>query len=312
MLVTDRRSVAGERAARLLSVKIAGGGDVAYSLGIDLGTTFIGRGDRPGRAGRDGRRSATAPRSPEPSVVLRATTGRCSSARPRAGARQPSPDRVAREFKRRLGDPTPILLGGDAVLGRASSWPRLLRDVVDAGHRAGGRAAARRGADPPGELGPVQARAARGRRRRRRARGPDRCSPSPRPPPCTTRVTPRARPRATSSPSTTSAAARSTPRCCASAATAFELLGEPEGIERLGGIDFDEAVLAHVDRALGGALTALDPGRPATAVARSRALRQDCVAAKEALSVDTDATIPVLLPNAADRGAAHPRASSRR
>jgi molecular chaperone DnaK (HSP70) len=36
----------------------------------------------------------------------------------------------------------------------------------------------------------------------------------------------------------------------------FELLGPPQGIERLGGIDFDAAVLAHVDAALDGAVTA--------------------------------------------------------
>ncbi|MGH3907098.1 MAG: DUF6777 domain-containing protein, partial [Pseudonocardiaceae bacterium] len=31
----------------------------------------------------------------------------------------------------------------------------------------------------------------------------------------------------------------------------FELVGRPEGIERLGGIDFDEAVFDHVRQALG-------------------------------------------------------------
>ena len=35
---------------------------------------------------------------------------------------------------------------------------------------------------------------------------------------------------------------------------------------------------------------------PQTAVALAR-LRQDCVAAKEALSVDTETTIPVFLPS---------------
>ncbi|MEZ5342859.1 MAG: Hsp70 family protein [Acidimicrobiales bacterium] len=76
----------------------------------------------------------------------------------------------------------------------------------------------------------------------------------------------------------------------------FEILGRPEGIERLGGIDFDAAVFAHVARSIGSALDDLDSDDPiaVTAVAR---LRQDCVEAKEALSADTDATIPVMLPN---------------
>ena len=75
----------------------------------------------------------------------------------------------------------------------------------------------------------------------------------------------------------------------------FEIIGEPEGIERLGGIDFDEAVFAHVRAGVGDAFAQLDPADPValTAVAR---LREDCIAAKEALSSDTDAAIPVLLP----------------
>src|SRR5690606_1853545 len=78
-------------------------------------------------------------------------------------------------------------------------------------------------------------------------------------------------------------------------ATGFELLGEPEGIERLGGIDFDAAVFAHVRTALGGKLDELDPEDPAVVAAVAR-LREECVTAKEALSSDTDASVPVLLP----------------
>src|SRR5690606_25883108 len=66
--------------------------------------------------------------------------------------------------------------------------------------------------------------------------------------------------------------------------------------ERLGGIDFDAAVFNHVRQALGGKLEELDEDDP-TAVAAVARLREECVAAKEALSSDTDATIPVLLPN---------------
>ena len=75
----------------------------------------------------------------------------------------------------------------------------------------------------------------------------------------------------------------------------FEILGTPEGIEGLGGIDFDEAVFNHVDRSLGGPLSGLDPSDPHDTSAVIR-LRQDCARAKEALSADTEATIPVMLP----------------
>jgi hypothetical protein len=75
----------------------------------------------------------------------------------------------------------------------------------------------------------------------------------------------------------------------------FEVLGRPEGIERLGGIDFDEAVFTHVTRAASSAIDALDPDDP-TAVAAVARLREECTGAKEALSSDTDVAIPVLLP----------------
>jgi YVTN family beta-propeller protein len=75
----------------------------------------------------------------------------------------------------------------------------------------------------------------------------------------------------------------------------LEILGTPEGIERLGGVDFDDAILSYVNYTAGGVLAELDMGDAATAVALAR-LRHDCVLAKEALSVDTEAVIPVFLP----------------
>lgn len=75
----------------------------------------------------------------------------------------------------------------------------------------------------------------------------------------------------------------------------FELLGRPEGMERLGGIDFDQAIFIHVDDAVGGMIGELDSGDPQARAAIAR-LRADVRAAKEALSTDTDVTIPVMLP----------------
>ena len=78
-------------------------------------------------------------------------------------------------------------------------------------------------------------------------------------------------------------------------ATGFELIGVPEGMERLGGIDFDQAVMAHVDNSVGGLVTGADRSDPLTLPAQAR-LRVDCRRAKEALSTDADTTIPVALP----------------
>jgi actin-like ATPase involved in cell morphogenesis len=74
----------------------------------------------------------------------------------------------------------------------------------------------------------------------------------------------------------------------------FCVLGQPQGLEQLGGADFDDAVFAHVLAAV-PALAKLDGEDPAV-LAASAVLRRECTEAKEALSADTDVTIPVLAP----------------
>jgi molecular chaperone DnaK len=79
-----------------------------------------------------------------------------------------------------------------------------------------------------------------------------------------------------------------------SSATTFSVLGVPQGIDHLGGVDFDDAVFNHVVSAI-PAVRELDPEDPAT-LAATAALRRQCTEAKEALSVDTEVAIPVLAP----------------
>ena len=69
----------------------------------------------------------------------------------------------------------------------------------------------------------------------------------------------------------------------------------PEGVEHLGGVDFDAAVLGHVLGALGANAAALDPEDPAVTVGLAR-LRLDRAEAQEALSTDVDTLVPVALP----------------
>ena len=78
-------------------------------------------------------------------------------------------------------------------------------------------------------------------------------------------------------------------------AGSFELLGRPDGIETLGGADFDAAVLRHVVGQLGDALAGIEPEAPESKAALSR-LRRECREAKEALSMDSEASIAVALP----------------
>ena len=79
---------------------------------------------------------------------------------------------------------------------------------------------------------------------------------------------------------------------------AFTLLGKPVGIDNLGGADFDDAVLRHV--LLAADIAAADLADPDSRLALAQ-LRRECVDAKEALSFDSDATIPVLLPSGSSR-----------
>lgn len=76
--------------------------------------------------------------------------------------------------------------------------------------------------------------------------------------------------------------------------TSFTVLGRPEGIDGLGGVNFDEAIFEHVCAAAGVPPEQLDPNDP-NLVADVARLRRECTEAKEALSVDTDATIAVSL-----------------
>jgi actin-like ATPase involved in cell morphogenesis len=76
----------------------------------------------------------------------------------------------------------------------------------------------------------------------------------------------------------------------------MEILGTPEGIEHLGGIDFDEALLAHVDDRLDGAVSALDRADPVAAATLAE-IRAMCVRAKEELSTEPDVVLSVPLPS---------------
>ena len=75
----------------------------------------------------------------------------------------------------------------------------------------------------------------------------------------------------------------------------FAILGSPEGIEQLGGVDFDEALFRKVLADLGDPATRLDVNDPTTMSSLVR-LRRDCVDAKESLSSDSDTVVPITLP----------------
>jgi actin-like ATPase involved in cell morphogenesis len=261
---------------------------MTYCLGVDLGTTFVAA----AVARPTGVRTVTLG---ERSVVTPAVVHVCENGRIMTGDAAERralghPDRVGREVKRALGDPTPVRLGTVAypvsmLLGAQ------LRDVVQKVVDVEG--------GPP-ECVVLTHPAHWGPHRRDLFR----------------EVAAAAGLESAQLVTEAEAVAHHALWRLADGATAavydlgggsfdatvvrrradgFEILGTPEGIDTLGGVDFDEAILAYVDRAAGGGLTDLDPGDVQTAVAVAR-LRQDCVLAKETLSLDTEAVIPVFLP----------------
>jgi len=229
-----------------------------------------------------------------PSAVFLAADGTwfAGDAAVRRGVREPS--RLAEHFKRRFGDSTPLVLGG-TPMAADQLWARLIRSVVD---RVGTLRA-----DPPDRVA-VAHPAGWGSYKLDLLQQAVRLA-------ALDDVTLLTEPEATvlhhsvTAPTTPGAltavfdvgGASTDATIVASTANGTEIMGVPHGIERLGGIDFDAAILTFVDVRTDGAVTAVEPTTVEERIALAR-LRSECVAAKELLSVDDVADIAVLLPTA--------------
>ncbi len=264
---------------------------MGYTLGVDLGTTFTAA-----AVFRDGRAeilSLGTRVAAIPSVVLlredeTILTGEAASRRAFS-----EPQRVAREFKRRLGDTTPLLVGGTPYSAE-QLMSRMLESVLE-------QVTAREGGRPdavalshPANWGPYKIDLLN-QAVRLADLGGAKILTEPEAAAIYYASQSRVEPGTLiavydlGGGTFDAAVLRKT-------VEGFEILGEPEGIERLGGIDFDAAVYNHVVRSLAGKIEELDEDDP-NAISAVARLREECVAAKEALSADTDTTIPVLLPN---------------
>jgi len=265
-----------------------------YVLAVDVGTSRTGAAIA--RVGTDGRVDASAFRlgrnGDHAPTVLFVGDGEVlvGDAAERRGVAHP--ERLIREFKRRLGDPAPFVAGG-RLLAAEDLYARVVSWVTDQVTEREGR--------PPSAIA-VTVPAAWGPHRRelideaiRRDGGPE--------------VVILTEPEA--------AALHYDaihPVAAGSALAVYDfgggtfdavvlrkddagvvtMAGEPVGLEHLGGSDFDDAMLRHVVAA-----AQLDPREFTDADEATRmalaTLRQECVAAKEALSFDTEAAIPVLV-----------------
>ncbi|MET0425454.1 MAG: Hsp70 family protein [Actinoplanes sp.] len=261
-----------------------------YGLGIDLGTTQTAAAVRV-----DGRIDVVrlgGRRAEIPSLVFVKPDGGLLIGEAAERRGQTEPARLAREFKRRIGDPVPILVGGTPFSAHALT-AKLLRHVLDTVTQMQGAPPAAVIVTHPANWGPYKREQLDQAIRQADAE----------------HVQVRSEPEA-------AALQHATARRIAPGETVavydlgggtfdvavlrregdgFVLLGEPEGIEQLGGIDFDEAVFGHVVGVLGSKTDGLDPDDPEVVAALAR-LRRDCVEAKESLSFDTETMIPVALP----------------
>jgi actin-like ATPase involved in cell morphogenesis len=262
-----------------------------YGLGIDFGTTFSAAAISTPRGVEIctlGTRAAAIP-----TVVLVREDGEVLVGEAAERRALQEPHRAAFAFKRRLGDPTPLVLG-DAPYGAETLTGYVLSWIVRQVTQQNGAPPARIVLSHPAPFGDYKLDLLRLAARQADI-GP---------------VSFISEPEAAAVHYSTlerievgqvvaiydfgggtfdAALLRKTER-------GFDLIGQPEGLERIGGIDLDHAVLQHVMRSIGLDPSTIATDDPEMAAALAR-LREDCRNAKEALSSDADVTVPVTFPN---------------
>jgi molecular chaperone DnaK len=267
------------------------GVDAPYRLSVDVGTTYTAAAlERGGRIESvslgDGLSSVV------PTVVYHADgqvlVGPAAARRAVAEAAN-----VVREFKRRVGDPTPVLVGGMPVAAeQLMAW--VVSWVV-------GQVAAAEGGPPSGVVAthPATWGAHRLDRFRAALRGAgvpvDQLAPEP-----VAAAAFYASQRRVPAGSLVAVYDLGGGTFDATVVEAgdptFTIRGQPDGIERLGGVDFDHALFDHVTTAAAVDVARLDPDDAGTVAAIAQ-LRRSCTDAKEALSDASAVTVPVLLPS---------------
>ncbi|TQJ38267.1 Hsp70 protein [Arthrobacter sp. SLBN-112] len=269
---------------------------MSYALAVDVGTSFTAAAVVRFHQGPSavpeclplGARGASVPSVvyyPEEGPVL------VGEAAERRGL--DSPERVVREFKRRIGDDVPFVLG-TLALQPEDVFATMARWVADrAAEREGGPASAVFLTHPAAwgnhRLSVIRDALA--------AHGLENVTLLPEPEAAALHYASQVRVEEGSTIAVYDLGGGTfdTAVLRKSGSSRFELLGRPEGIEDLGGADFDAAVFRYVVTHTGNALEDLDTSDPAVLGALTR-LRRECVEAKEALSADSEASIPVLLP----------------
>ena len=285
MDIADRRVCSDDHDNAPAAIDVTAGR--AYALGIDLGTTYtcaaVAGGGGPPRVVQLSGTSQTIP------SVVSIADGSVLAGEAAERRLVSHPADTAREFKRRFGDPAPIVLAG-RTYGAEVLTGHLVAEVIERVTRAEGESPTTVAIAHPASWGPFRLDLLRDAARQA---GIDDLVLVPEP--VAAAVANRDRVDQGSLVAVYDLGGGTFDAAVVRADGDWEVVGTPEGVERLGGIDFDQAILSHVDATLDGQVFSLDS---ADADARSALmqLRAECQAAKEHLSQDTDVDISVSLP----------------
>ena len=257
-----------------------------YQLGIDLGTTYTAA--AVARHGTAHPVQLTPDSHSMPSVVALREDGTMLAGEAAARRALIEPTRVGREFKRRFGDAAPIVLGGTRTSAEALTT-ELLKETLHRVSQVEGAAPTRVTLTHPAAWGPF-------RLDKLRAVAADAGVAN-------LELLPE--PVAAALANTGKVAAGSLVVVYDLGGGTFDaavvrigdnvIIGNPEGVERLGGVDIDALVLSHVDDATGGMISEADIGEQEVRAGLAR-LVDDCRVAKEALSADAETEVAVNLP----------------
>jgi len=264
---------------------------VGYSVGIDLGTTYTAAATEAG--GRVEMVTLSNHSAVMPSVVFLRSDETLLTGDPASRRGVVDPVRYAREFKRRLGDEVPIMLGASPYSSERL-MAVILRDVLQRINKLEGGEPDNVAISHPANWGPYkvellrQAASLAGIADAKLISEPEAAAVHYA---AVERIEPGQSVAVYDLGGGTFDAA-----VLRRTADGFEILGEPSGIERLGGIDFDAAVFEHVRRTLGTDLEDMDQRDPMV-IAALATMRQSCTEAKEALSDDVEAVVNVMLPS---------------
>jgi actin-like ATPase involved in cell morphogenesis len=263
---------------------------MGYRLGVDLGTTFtsaaVDDGSGPRMVGL-GRRTYHVP-----SVLFLQHDGAFLCGEAAEGRGMDDPDRLVRPFKRRIGDPVPVLVAGQPHSAHALT-AKLLRWVLTSTTALEGGPPEHVVLTYPANWGAYkrelfsQAIAL--------ADAPDSFT-STEPEAAATHYAAHTRLLPGNKIAVYDLGGGTFDVCVLEKqAQGFRIVGTPDGIEQLGGIDFDETVTHYVLSRADPAFNFIDEAAPRVTDELTR-LRRDCREAKEALSTDVEAVVPVSLP----------------